>query len=242
MSLYAYCRVSTERQSLKRQMENISKADNGAYAEARFFGDTFTGSTTDRPGWNKLYKQLQAGDTIVFDSVSRLSRNAKEGAALYQDLYGKGINLIFLNEPHCNTDCYRQAANASIPETGNEIADIYVKATNEVLMVLAGRQIEIAFEQAEKERLDICQRVKDGMRAAKLTAAEKGQEKTYGLAKGTKLTTKKSVAVKAVILKHSKNFNGTLNDLEIMKIAEVSRNTYYKYKNELRQEQTRQEP
>lgn len=242
MSLYAYCRVSTERQSIKRQMDNISTADNGVYAGARFFGDTFTGSTTDRPGWNKLYKRLQAGDTIVFDSVSRLSRNAKEGADLYQDLYGKGISLIFLNEPHCNTDCYRQAANASIPETGNEIADIYVEATNKVLMILAGRQIEIAFEQAEKERLDICQRVKDGMRAAKLTAAENGQEKAYGLAKGTKLTTKKSVAAKAVILKYSKDFNGTLNDLEVMKIAEISRNTYYKYKNELRQEQARQEP
>lgn len=241
MSLYAYCRVSTERQSMKRQMENIGAADNGAYKNANFFSDAFTGSTTDRPGWNKLYKRLKAGDTIVFDSVSRLSRNAKEGAALYQDLYGKGINLIFLNEPHCNTDCYRQAATASIPETGNEIADIYVEATNKVLMILAGRQIEIAFEQAEKERLDICQRVKDGMRAAKILAAEQGQEKTYGLKKGTKLTTKRSITAKAVILKHSKDFNGTLTDLEVMKIAGVSRNTYYKYKGELRQEQQRRE-
>ena len=241
MSLYAYCRVSTERQSMKRQMENIGAADNGAYRSANFFSDSFTGSTTDRPGWNKLYKRLKVGDTIVFDSVSRLSRNAKEEAAIYQDLYGKGINLIFLNEPHCNTDCYRQAATASIPETGNEIADIYVEATNKVLMILAGRQIEIAFEQAEKERLDICQRVKDGMRAAKILAAEQGQEKTYGLKKGTKLTTKKSVVVKAIILEHSKDFNGTLSDPVVMKIAGVSRNTYYKYKGELRQEQQRRE-
>ena len=234
MALYAYCRVSTVRQSLKRQIENIMAADNQAYANAKFFSDKYTGSTLDRPEWNKLYKKLQQGDTIVFDSVSRLSRDAESGAALYQELYDRNINLIFLNEPHCNTDCYRQAAAATIPTTGNEIADIYVKATNEVLMILAKRQIAIAFEQAEKERIDICQRVKDGMRAAKVTAAEQGVEKKYGLTQGTKLTTKKSVAAKEIILKHSKDFNGTLSDTDVMKLTGISRNTYYKYKSELR--------
>ena len=241
MCLYAYCRVSTERQSLKRQMDNIVAADNGAYQNAKFYTDKFTGSTLDRPEWSKLYKRLKAGDTIVFDSVSRLSRDAESGAALYQELYSKGINLIFLNEPHCNTDCYRKAATASIPATGNEIADIYVEATNKVLMILASQQIAIAFEQAEKERLDICQRVKDGMRAAKIAATEQGIEKRYGLTQGTKLTTKKSVAAKEIILRHSKDFNGTLSDPDVIKLAGVSRNTYYHYKAQLREEQQRQE-
>ena len=236
MKLYAYCRVSTERQSLKRQIENIKSANERAYQGALFYSDKYTGSTLDRPEWNKLYKRLKKGDTVVFDSVSRLSRDAESGAALYQELYDKGINLIFLNEPHCNTECYRQAAAANIPPTGNKIADIYVKATNEVLMLLARRQIAIAFEQAEKERLDLCKRVKDGMRAAKAVAAERGIEITYGLPKGTKLTTKKSLAAKEVIRKHSKDFNGTLNDQDVIKLASVSRNTYYKYKAELRAE------
>lgn len=234
MALYAYCQVSTQRQSLKRQVENIKAANNRTYESALFFSDKYTGSTLDRPEWSRLYKRLKAGDTIVFDSVSRLSRDAESGAALYQELYEKGINLIFLNEPHCNTDCYREAAKANIQSTGNEIADIYIEATNKVLRVLTKQHITIAFEQAEKERLDICQRVKDGMRAAKSAAAEQGVEKKYGLVQGTKLTTKKSVAAKEVILKHSKDFNGTLNDRDVMKLAGVSRNTYYKYKSELR--------
>lgn len=237
MALYAYCRVSTQRQKLKRQIENIKAANNGAYESALFFTDKYTGSTLDRPEWNRLYKQLKPGDTVVFDSVSRLTRDAESGAALYQELYEKEINLIFLNEPHCNTDCYRKAAEASIQLTGNEIADIYVEATNRVLMLLAKRQIAIAFEQAEKERLDICQRVKDGMRAARSAAAEQGVEKRYGLAQGTKLTTRKSIAAKEVILKHSKDFNGTLDDPDVMKLAGVSRNSYYKYKGELRRDQ-----
>lgn len=96
MSLYAYCRVSTERQSLKRQMDNILAARGGAYRNAKFFMDKSTGSTLDRPEWNRLYKRLKPGDTVVFDSVSRLSRDAEAGTALYQELYVRGINLIFL--------------------------------------------------------------------------------------------------------------------------------------------------
>ena len=149
MKLYAYVRVSTRQQSLKRQIDNITSADGGAYAGALFFSDKFTGSTLDRPEWNRLYRRLQPGDTIVFDSVSRLSRDAEEGATLYEELYQRGINLIFLNEPHCNTECYRQAAAASIPATGNEIADIYIEATYKVLMLLSRNQIDIAFEQSD---------------------------------------------------------------------------------------------
>jgi DNA invertase Pin-like site-specific DNA recombinase len=164
-----------------------------------------------------------------------MSRDAEGGAALYQELYARGINLVFLNEPHCNTDCYREAAAASIELTGNEIADVYIEATNRVLMILAKRQIIIAFEQAEKERLDICKRVKDGMKAAKDAAAEQGIEKKYGLEEGRKLTTKKSVSAKEVILKHSKDFNGTLADPDVIKLAGISRNSIYKYKAELKQ-------
>ena len=49
----------------------------------------------DRPEWNKLYEKAKEGDTIVFDSVSRMARNAAEGVQIYFELYEKGIQLIF---------------------------------------------------------------------------------------------------------------------------------------------------
>lgn len=232
--VYAYCRVSTQKQELQRQIDNISKVYSNI---DEYVSDKYTGATTDRPNWNKLYKKLKSGDTIVFDSVSRMSRNATEGANLYEELYNKGINLIFLNEPYCNTDTYRQSAEQSIPTTGNEIADIYIQATNQVIMILAKRQIEIAFEQAEKERLDICKRVKDGMQAKKKKLAEQGITVTYGAKEGVKLTTKKSISAKEIIFKHSKDFNGSLSDSECIQLTGISRNTYYKYKAELKQNQ-----
>lgn len=232
MKLYAYCRVSTERQSLQRQIENITRANGGAYAGAAFFMDKFTGATMDRPEWQKLYKRVKSGDTIVFDSVSRMSRNADEGAAIYQELYEKGVNLVFLNEPHCDTDTFRNALNNSIPMTGGNV-DFILEGINKYLFALAKEQIRIAFEQAEKERKDTGKRVADGMRAAKIEAAKHGEEKRYGQEQGAKLVTKKSIAAKEIIKKHCKTFGGSLNDLDTMKLCNITRNSYYKYKKEL---------
>lgn len=51
-------------------------------------------------------KQIHSGDTIVFDSVSRMSRNADEGFKDYKTLYESGISLVFLNEPLINTSIF----------------------------------------------------------------------------------------------------------------------------------------
>lgn len=230
--MYAYCRVSTERQSLTRQVENISKV----YPEiptGNYFTEKYTGTTTDRPAWIRLQKQVKAGDTIVFDSVSRMSRDAVEGAAQYEELYSRGVELVFLNEPHVNTAVYRESAAASIPATGNEIADIYIEATNKVLMLLAKRQIILAFEQAQKERDDLSKRTKDGIRAKRIERAERGEPETNTHNKGQKLETKKATAAKETIRKHSRDFDGALSDADCMTLAKCSRNSYYKYKREL---------
>ncbi len=232
MKLYAYCRVSTQRQKLQRQIDNISKV----YPDAEYYTDKYTGATLDRPNWNKLYKKLKAGDTVVFDSVSRMSRDADEGVKLYLELFERDVELIFLNEPYCNTKVYRQSMTQCIQSTGNEIADCYIEATNKVLKILATKQIAIAFEQAEKEREDLCNRVKDGMRSHKEEMAKQGITVEYGLEKGTKLTTKKSVKAKELIRKYSKDFDGILSDADVIKLAEISRNSYYKYKSEIRNE------
>ena len=61
--------------------------------------------------------------------------------------------------------------------------------------------------------------------------------KQIGQKKGAKLTTKKSIEKKAEILKHSADFNGSLNDVDCMKLTGLARNTFYKYKRELKEEQ-----
>lgn len=57
--------------------------------------------------------------------------------------------------------------------------------------------------------------------------------KQIGQKPGIKLTTKKSVTAKDIIQKHNKSFGGSLNDVETIRQAGVSRKTFYKYKREL---------
>jgi len=229
--VYGYCRVSTQRQSLARQIENVT----AQYPDAVIYSDKWTGSTMERPNWQKLYKIVKPGDSIVFDSVSRMSRDADSGAALYFELYDKGVELIFLNEPLISTSVFSTSVKNAVPMTGTAV-DAILQGVNTFLKELATQQIRIAFDQAEKERLDICKRVKDGMRAAKHKAAERGEEKLYGAVPGKKLTVKKAITAKEVIAQHSKDFGGSLSDPDCIKLAGCSRNSFYKYKAELKAE------
>lgn len=227
---YGYCRISTPKQNIDRQERNIL----GSYPAAHIVKEVYTGTKTEgRKEWNKLYKLVKkeaaAGKdiTIIFDSVSRMSRNAEEGFALYEELYNLGITLVFLKEPHINTDTYKSAIDVNIQMTGTN-ADILLKAVQEYLMALAKEQIKIAFLQSEKEVADLHIRTSEGIKTAQLNG------KQIGRVKGRKYTSKKEIAAKEIILKNSKDFGGSNTDSEVILLAGISRNSYYKYKAELK--------
>ena len=242
MNTYGYCRISTPQQSIDRQERNIL----AAYPKAIIVKEIYTGTKQNRPEWNKLYKVLKANDNVIFDSVSRMSRNAKEGFELYEDLYNKRINLIFLKEPHINTSTYKNAMKNQVSMTGDKV-DYILEGVNNYLMALAKDQIKLAFEQSQKEVDNLRQRTKEGMETARRNGKQIGQKK------GNFLNVKKETPIKEIIKKKSKDFNGSLNDVELMALlsgltikikddngkdkdisAKVSRNTYYKYKNDIK--------
>lgn len=223
--IYGYCRVSTKNQNIERQERNIK----AVFPSASIVRETFTGTKTyERKAFMKLLDKLRCGDTLVFDSVSRMSRNADEGIALYMELYNKGIELVFLKERYIDTQVYISNLKDRIQLTG-AIEDEIFKGINSYFRALAEKQIRIAFEQAEKEVTDLQQRTKEGMATARLNG------KQIGLVKGSRLTTKKSIAAKEIILKHSKAFGGSLSDKECMELCGVTNKTYYCYKKQLRE-------
>lgn len=222
--LYGYTRISRAKQSIDRQIRNIKQA----YPSAVIIEEVFTRTTLNRKEWQKLFKKVKEGDTIVFDSVSRMSGNAEEGVAAYEELYNRGVSLVFLKEPHINTDTYKQTLNSLITMTGTDV-DFILDGINKYLMALAKAQVRIAFEQSEKEVTDLHQRTREGIETARLNG------KQIGGLKGKSLTTKKSIKAKAEIVKYCKDFGGTLSDIDVMKITGLSRNTYYKYKRELKE-------
>ena len=221
--IYGYARISTKQQSIERQIRNIKDL----YPNAIIIEEVYTGTKIyGRKEFDKLIKKVSSGDTIVFDSVSRMSRNAEEGFNLYEELFNKGIELEFIKEPHINTSTYKQALTGGIELKGTTV-DLILEGINKYLLALAKEQIKLAFTQSEKEVKDLQQRTKEGIETARLNG------KQIGNVKGTKLTTKKSIEKKQEILKYSKDFQGTLKDIEVMKLTGLARNTYYKYKKEL---------
>lgn len=223
---YGYCRISTGKQNIERQVRNIqSTFPNAVIVKEVYTGTKFQG----RKELDKILYKVQSGDTIIFDSVSRMSRNAEDGYKLYEKLFRKGISLVFLKEPHINTETYKKAMSNQITLTGDKV-DLILEGVNRYLMELAKEQIRIAFEQAEKEVSDLHQRTKEGIETARLNGRQIGQ------AKGTTYETQKAKAAKDIIRRHNKSFGGSLTDAETMKQAGISRKSFYKYKRELRED------
>ena len=101
---YGYARISRPQQSIDRQIRNILKE----YPSSILYTEAYTGRKMDRPEWMKLYKKVKAGDTIIFDSVSRMSRTADEGVKTYFELYERGVKLVFLKEHYIDTEVYAE--------------------------------------------------------------------------------------------------------------------------------------
>ena len=96
-------------------------------------------------------------------------------------------------------------------------------------MLLAEKQIQFAFDQAQKEVDYLHQRTREGMAKAK----ENGR--IAGRKEGAKIETKKAKEAKKIIQKHNKDFGGSLTNEETWKLAGISKMTFYKYKKELQE-------
>ena len=201
---YGYCRISRPKQSIERQIRNIK----AAYPEAVIVQEVYTRMRIERKEWSKLYKKVKAGDTIIFDSVSRMSGDAVDGFTAYEDLYERGVSLVFLKEPHINTGTYKKALESNVPLTGNSV-DLILTGINRYLLELAKEQIRLAFVQSEKEVADLHQRTKEGIETARLNGKQIGRQR------GAAIVTKKSIEAKKTIRKHSKDFDGSLTDAEL---------------------------
>lgn len=233
--IYGYCRISTKKQSIDRQIRNIK----AQFPDAVLLCETYTGTKFQgRQKLEGLISKVRADDCIVFDEVSRMSRNAEEGVRTYFELYDRGIDLVFLKQRHIDTQAYKQALGSitkmQLASSGDEATDVFINAIMDAvdtfMRAKVKADIEKAFEQAEKEVTDLHQRTKEGL----VTAALNG--KRIGQVKGSTWETKKAVESKKKMLQLCKDFGGTNTDIEVIAITGISRKTFYKYKKELHNE------
>ena len=94
--IYGYARVSSKEQSLKRQEKELIKegVDKKNIYKEMASGKSFK----DRIEYQRLLDQCSVGDTIVFTSLDRFSRNVTETIKGLEILEKRGIKVKFLKE------------------------------------------------------------------------------------------------------------------------------------------------
>jgi len=90
---FAYKRVSTEKQDLRRQEE----AFKGIHIDKEYC-DKLTGKNNDRPQLSKLRLEAQEGDHIYVESISRLGKNVDDLRQIVQEFKDKGVTIHFIKE------------------------------------------------------------------------------------------------------------------------------------------------
>ena len=95
--VYGYARVSTNKQAKdgnSLEDQRIALKNNGAEV---IFEETYSGTTVDRPEFNKLMKEIKSGDKLIVTKLDRLARTAIDGGTIVRDLHDRGVVIQILN-------------------------------------------------------------------------------------------------------------------------------------------------
>lgn len=90
---FGYARVSTDTQSLDRQIDALNK-----YGVDELLTEKMTGTKRSRPELDRLIDKMREGDTVVIESLSRLGRSTKDLLALVEQFNEQGVILVSLKE------------------------------------------------------------------------------------------------------------------------------------------------
>lgn len=211
-NIYGYMRISTkeenDRQSFNRQKRGLETyAENNDFNYLLTFKDDCSGSTFDRPEWNKLERLLKNGDTIVFKEISRFTRQAEEGFKKYMELMERDITLIFLDNPTVGTDYIKNLTK--IAKEQELVARTALESTIKLLLI-------VELDRVQKEREIIVERIKQGIAAS---------PKKSGRKPGT--LDKMTDELREDIIEYLGD--RSIKQVDLMRKHDISRNTLKKY-------------
>lgn len=167
----------------------------------------------ERP-WS-VVDRFTPGDFLICNSVDELADSVAASEDIeaiikeYINILSRDVELIFDRSTQCNSLFIKTLTNSE---------QDFESVLRKCVMNYASQK-DIAAKYAKKHVV---------------TARANGNR--VGLKKGTKLTTKKSVQMKEKIKEYSQDFNGVMRDSAVIERLGIARNSYYKYKKELREE------
>jgi DNA invertase Pin-like site-specific DNA recombinase len=93
MARIGYIRVSSEEQNPARQRELMERI-----GVDKLFEDKLSGKDTDRPGFADMLNYVREGDTVIVESISRLSRSLRDFFATMDVFKDRGVHFESLKE------------------------------------------------------------------------------------------------------------------------------------------------
>lgn len=175
-------------------------------------------------GLDELEKIAQAYDVVVFDSILELDQTNSSNTEIicenYKNLIFKQVDVLFDRSPNCDysfiLNCIEMLKTNGCASDDDSLFQLVIQ-----MQVEAYINIKDATANMKKY--------------AQLSAnREKG--KAYGRPRGSKSDSEMAVKAKRIILNSSKDFDGSLSDDECIPLTGVSRNTFYRYKKQLKTE------
>ncbi|MEC0038469.1 recombinase family protein [Bacillus cereus] len=151
---FGYVRVSSKDQNEERQIQNMKSL---GIEDRDIFVDKQSGKNMQRENYQMLKRLVRTGDTIIFDSLTRLGRSTNDILEEFRYYEKHQINLQFIKEPFINT-------NYTGESTNDVIQSAIQKATLTILSAFA-----------EKERHDIRQRQGEGIGLARKQGKQLGR-------------------------------------------------------------------
>lgn len=95
--IYGYARVSTKGQARDGNSLDAQTAILTEAGAEKIYYDSYTGTTTDRPEFDKLKDILAPGDKLLITKLDRFARTVAQGSSLIESLIEKGVTVHVLN-------------------------------------------------------------------------------------------------------------------------------------------------
>ena len=188
--IFAYVRVSTHEQKEDRQMDSLKGLKIDEIIIEKASGKNFI----ERDKYQQMKSKLRAGDLVIVHSIDRFGRNYAQICNEWETLINMGVDIQVLDMPVLNTKDNQNGL------TGRLITDIILKLLGYV---------------AERERINIKIRQKEGIASAKQ--------------RGVKFGRPKAEIPKNFIRAYELYKQGLNKVKDVILMCNIARSTFYKY-------------
>ncbi len=136
----AYIRVSTEQQSLQNQKHKILEyAYNYDLKIDKFFEiEVSSRKEQEERLINRLFEELNIGDTLLVTELSRLGRNMLEILNIIEKFNTMKVNLVFIEQPELST------ANSTLAKLLYSIYGYFAETEREIISERTKRGLAVA--------------------------------------------------------------------------------------------------